>query len=181
MDTVLRPAFDCHSEPFAVILSPSLVILSGAKNLALPLRVNSARNLALSVFNARRDSSSPAARPENLGVRMVGVVREPPLLESHVIPAKAGIHLPPDPQWAPAFARATSQVIFIRSGGPQAHGRSKRHSPSRGGSGVVPRLRCYWTVPWGSLYWLRHWPGQALSRAIQFRVYVSFLREWQPD
>ena len=44
----------CHSEPFAVILSPSLVILSpslvilsGAKNLALPLRVNSARNLAL--------------------------------------------------------------------------------------------------------------------------------------
>ena len=46
--------FPCHSEPFAVILSPSLVILSpslvilsGAKNLALPLRVNSARNLAL--------------------------------------------------------------------------------------------------------------------------------------
>jgi len=44
----------CHSEPFAVILSPSLVILSpslvilsGAKNLALPLRANSARNLAL--------------------------------------------------------------------------------------------------------------------------------------
>jgi hypothetical protein len=36
----------CHSEPFAVILSPSLVILSGAKNLALPLRLNSARNLA---------------------------------------------------------------------------------------------------------------------------------------
>jgi len=31
----------------AVILSPSLVILSGAKNLALPVRVNSARNLAL--------------------------------------------------------------------------------------------------------------------------------------
>jgi hypothetical protein len=27
----------CHSEPFAVILSPSLVILSGAKNLALVL------------------------------------------------------------------------------------------------------------------------------------------------
>ncbi|SPE26344.1 hypothetical protein SBA2_30009 [Acidobacteriia bacterium SbA2] len=39
----------CHSEPFAVILSPSLVILSGA------------RNLALSIFNAVRDSSSPAA------------------------------------------------------------------------------------------------------------------------
>ncbi|SPE25949.1 exported hypothetical protein [Acidobacteriia bacterium SbA2] len=44
----------CHSETFAVILSsslvilsPSLVILSGAKNLALPLRINSARNLAL--------------------------------------------------------------------------------------------------------------------------------------
>jgi len=50
-----------------------------------------------------------------------------------------------------------------------------------GRCGVVPRLRCYWTVPWGSLYWLRHWPGRALGRAIQFRVYVSFLREWQPD
>ena len=36
----------CHSEPFAVILSPSLVILSEAKNLALPLRVNSAKSLS---------------------------------------------------------------------------------------------------------------------------------------
>jgi len=36
----------CLSEPFAVILSPSLVILSGAKNLALPLSVNSAKSLS---------------------------------------------------------------------------------------------------------------------------------------
>ena len=46
--TGMRDCFEmsCHSEPFAVILSPPLVILSGAKNLALPLRVNSARKLA---------------------------------------------------------------------------------------------------------------------------------------
>jgi hypothetical protein len=36
----------CDSEPFAFILSPSLVILSGAKNLALPLRVNCAKSLS---------------------------------------------------------------------------------------------------------------------------------------
>ena len=40
------PHMGCHSEPFAVILSPSLVILSGAKNLALPLRVDSAKSLS---------------------------------------------------------------------------------------------------------------------------------------
>jgi hypothetical protein len=43
----------------AVILSPFAVILSAAKNLALPLRVNYAKDLALSIFKARRDSSSP--------------------------------------------------------------------------------------------------------------------------
>ena len=49
-------------KPFnAVILSPFAVILSAAKNLALPLRVNYAKDLALSVFKAMRDSSSPAA------------------------------------------------------------------------------------------------------------------------
>jgi len=26
---------------------------------------------------------------------------------------------------------------------------------------------------WVSLYWLRHRPGQALGRAIQFRVYLD--------
>ena len=46
--------------PFAVILSPSPVILSEAKNLRSWLRVNSATNLALSIFNAVRDSSSSA-------------------------------------------------------------------------------------------------------------------------
>ncbi len=40
----------CHSDPFAVILIPSAVILipqSREKNLALPLKVNSAKNLLL--------------------------------------------------------------------------------------------------------------------------------------
>jgi hypothetical protein len=46
-----------HSESFAVILSPFAVVLSAAKNLALPLRVNYAKDLALSVFKAGRDSS----------------------------------------------------------------------------------------------------------------------------
>ncbi len=36
-----------------------------------------------------------------------------------VIPAKAGIHLSPDPQWVPAFAGTT--LICIRSGGRSAH------------------------------------------------------------
>jgi hypothetical protein len=40
------------------------VILSAAKNLALPLRVNYAKDLALSIFKAMRDSSSLAA-PQN--------------------------------------------------------------------------------------------------------------------
>jgi hypothetical protein len=42
-----------------VILSPFAVILSVAKNLALPLRVDCAKDLALSIFKAMRDSSSP--------------------------------------------------------------------------------------------------------------------------
>ena len=41
----------------AVILSPFAVILSAAKNLALPLRANCAKNRALSIFKAMRDSS----------------------------------------------------------------------------------------------------------------------------
>ncbi|OFW33723.1 MAG: hypothetical protein A3J28_12705 [Acidobacteria bacterium RIFCSPLOWO2_12_FULL_60_22] len=42
----MKTALRCHPEPFAVILSPSLVILSEAKNLLLrALRVNSAKNL----------------------------------------------------------------------------------------------------------------------------------------
>src|SRR5208283_3535065 len=48
----------------AVILSPFGVILSAAKNLALPLRVNYAKDHALCIFKAMRDSSSPAA-PQN--------------------------------------------------------------------------------------------------------------------
>jgi hypothetical protein len=40
----------CHPEPFAVILS-------AAKDLALPLRINYAKDLALSIFMAMRDSS----------------------------------------------------------------------------------------------------------------------------
>ena len=47
----------------------SAVILSAAKNLALPLRVNYAKDLALSVFKAMRDSSfarlKTAAAPQN--------------------------------------------------------------------------------------------------------------------
>jgi len=46
------------------ILSPFAVILSAAKNLALALRVNYAKDLALVIFNAMRDSSSPGA-PQN--------------------------------------------------------------------------------------------------------------------
>jgi len=46
---------------FAVILRPFAVILSEAEDLALPLRVNYAKDLALRIFKARRDSSSVAA------------------------------------------------------------------------------------------------------------------------
>jgi hypothetical protein len=42
------------------------VILSAAKNPALPLRVNCAKDLALSVFKAMRDSSSPEAPLQEL-------------------------------------------------------------------------------------------------------------------
>jgi len=37
----------CYSKPFAVILSPSLVILRDGKNLSSSHRANSAENLAL--------------------------------------------------------------------------------------------------------------------------------------
>ena len=54
-------ATTCHSEPFAVILSPSLVIPSGAKNLALPLRVNSAEDLARDAQGKLREESRSAS------------------------------------------------------------------------------------------------------------------------
>src|SRR5208283_3183754 len=47
----------CHSESFAVILSPFAVILSAAKDLALPLRVNFAKDLALSAQDKLREES----------------------------------------------------------------------------------------------------------------------------
>ena len=51
-------ALQAAEKPFnAVILSPFAVILSAAKNLALPLRVNYAKDLALSIFKAMQDSS----------------------------------------------------------------------------------------------------------------------------
>ena len=43
-------------------------------------------------------------------------------VESHVIPAKAGIHL----TWVPAFAGTTTYVTFRSMGGPRAHGPSGR-------------------------------------------------------
>jgi len=42
--------------------------------------------------------------------------------EDHVIPAQSGIHCVPDRKWTPAFAGVTARMIFIRSGGLQAHG-----------------------------------------------------------
>jgi hypothetical protein len=41
-------------------------------------------------------------------------------VESHVIPAEAGIHL----TWAPAFAGATRMGIFIQLRWPKAHEKS---------------------------------------------------------
>jgi hypothetical protein len=53
----------------AVILSPFAIVLSAVKNLALPLRVNYAKDLALFIFKAMRDSSfarlRTAAAPQN--------------------------------------------------------------------------------------------------------------------
>ena len=58
-DALEGPGFTGCEKPLqAVIPSPFAVILSGAKDLRISLRVNSARNLALSIFNAVRDSSS---------------------------------------------------------------------------------------------------------------------------
>jgi len=34
-------------------------------------------------------------------------------LENHFISAKAGIHFEPEQRWAPAFAKATTIVVFI--------------------------------------------------------------------
>jgi hypothetical protein len=44
-----------------VILSPSLVILSAAKDRVIMLRLNSAKNLAIERINDLRDPSSPSA------------------------------------------------------------------------------------------------------------------------
>jgi len=55
----------CHSEPFAVILSPSLVILSGAKN------------LALSIFTAVPGSSSPTVPRNDRRFELSGTRRKP--------------------------------------------------------------------------------------------------------
>jgi hypothetical protein len=44
--SVERRSIHVILSPFAVILSPFAAILSEAKNLALPLRVNSAKDLA---------------------------------------------------------------------------------------------------------------------------------------
>ena len=49
----------------AVSLSPFAVILSAAKNLALPLRVDYAKDLALCIFTALRDSSFVMLRTAN--------------------------------------------------------------------------------------------------------------------
>jgi len=83
----------------AVILSPFAVILSVAKNLALPLRVNCAKDLALSIFKAMRDSSSPVA-PQNDSAE--GFFRRlfspaeiaPPVLSPPLIPRLAVPPLP---------------------------------------------------------------------------------------
>ncbi|SPE24572.1 hypothetical protein SBA2_20041 [Acidobacteriia bacterium SbA2] len=37
-------------------------------------------------------------------------------LDTHVIPAKAGIHCVPDQQWPPAFAGVTTHLVFVSLG-----------------------------------------------------------------
>ena len=51
-------------------------------------------------------------------------LRSPENRTDDVIPAKAGIHLSPNPEWVPAFAGTTAFVTLIPVGGPQAHGHS---------------------------------------------------------
>jgi len=46
---------------------------------------------------------APPKTKFSLQIGLVGAVREPPLLEGRVIPAKAGIHLVPDPTMGPRF------------------------------------------------------------------------------
>jgi len=62
-----------------------------------------ARNLSLRPGGLRRNESE-----QDSSLRSV---------ESHVIPAKAGIH----PTWVPAYAGTTAFVTFISMGGPWAH------------------------------------------------------------
>jgi hypothetical protein len=57
--------------------------------------------------------TASSAQPRVAGRSAVGS------LESHVIPAQAGIH-----RWTPAFAGVTALVTFIPTGGPMAHGNS---------------------------------------------------------
>jgi hypothetical protein len=55
----LFPSFACH--PDVRYSRPSPVILSEAKDLALPLRINFAKNLALLWVNIQRESSPSSA------------------------------------------------------------------------------------------------------------------------
>ncbi|SPE25900.1 hypothetical protein SBA2_270010 [Acidobacteriia bacterium SbA2] len=48
-----------------------------------------------------------------------------PSLNKLVIPAKAGIHCAPDLQWTPAFAGATTDLVFIPLGGSRPYDRSE--------------------------------------------------------
>jgi hypothetical protein len=72
----------------------------------------------------RESSSSWTWTPAYAGVTRMGIFIQlggpkahENSVESHVIPAQAGIHT----TWAPAFAGATRMGIFIQLGGPQAH------------------------------------------------------------
>ncbi|SPE30801.1 hypothetical protein SBA2_550013 [Acidobacteriia bacterium SbA2] len=57
-------------------------------------------------------------RQQALKLRVAKSFRSP---ENHVIPAKAGTYCVPDQRWAPAFAGATTFVIFISLGGSKAN------------------------------------------------------------
>jgi hypothetical protein len=63
---------------------------------------------------------SEESRPENKRTARFLVACGP--TENRVIPAEAGIHCVPERKWTPAFAGVTARMIFIRSGGLQAHG-----------------------------------------------------------
>jgi hypothetical protein len=58
----------CHAEPFAVTLSPSLVILSEAKNLQFPPRVNSAKGLQ---YSLRLNSAKHLQKFQAMGTKQI--------------------------------------------------------------------------------------------------------------